>query len=466
MAAPGQRRRPQQHILSILGASVLFICLLSIHNAARLCNSDRNDDNLVPNAVEWAWSSHAVLNSGRDLAAASAAIAVHTNTTTEAASSLQHQDIHPWLVRQQAHPPKNPPTTTCKQQRQWHNNRTLLDESCFPLVSALACRLEPGMGPEGPDGAHLLQKIRPKYPSKRKRNPRILCLVYTNQENHALVETIVHTWGRKCDGFLAISDVNDASIGAIALPHDGPESYDNMWQKTRSILKYAHDHYVDDFDFFHVCGDDVYMVMQNMRDYLGSDEVIQLGKALRDANESITTYSQLEPLFLGAPMYMTNDWYACAGGSGYTLNQAALKLYATDIHDSCLVNKQSSQEDVHISECFWKLGVKCSGWNVRQRSTRYHGMDAQDQASGARSPLGGLKLRRFHGIKLAQGITGASLQSFAFHLKSIRFARRRHRNNSNSKSLRLFMMQRYDVIVNNLCPNHHHGMGGNHAALQ
>ena len=33
-------------------------------------------------------------------------------------------------------------------------------------------------------------------------------------------------------------------------PHFGEEAYDNMWQKTRCILAYVHDNYLDEYDYF------------------------------------------------------------------------------------------------------------------------------------------------------------------------------------------------------------------------
>jgi hypothetical protein len=64
--------------------------------------------------------------------------------------------------------------------------------------------------------------------------PKILCLVYTMAENHATnIRAIRETWGGGCDGFLAFSTESDPRIPAISIPHDGPESYENMWQKVR-----------------------------------------------------------------------------------------------------------------------------------------------------------------------------------------------------------------------------------------
>ncbi len=411
---------PRGYLLFLISISMLLTSLFSIQTGLKITHADRD------------FYKQLRKHDRRDLAS------IHNNNIHTA---LHDVEIHPWLVRQQSHSANPTPCNT----RLWFKNRTNVDIDCFPLPLSQICRTPPGSGPEGMHASRLLQIIRPT-PKQLVRNPRILCLVYTNENNHRLVETIVHTWGKRCDGFLAMSNANDASIGALALDHEGPESYSNMWQKTRSILKYTHDKYLHDFDFFHICGDDTYMIIENMREFLASQEVMELGKP-QNLVETPTSLSQLGPLLLGAPMFVDETQYACAGGSGYTLNQAALKLYANEIHNSCHVHDLSSMEDVLLSECFWNVGVKCSGWNKRERSTRYHGMDAQDRAQGVPSPLGGRKLRKWFKIKIAEGFNGASPQSFAFHLKSQRF-RKSHRN------LRLLMMQRYEAIVYDLCPNH------------
>lgn len=68
---------------------------------------------------------------------------------------------------------------------------------------------------------------------------KILCSIYTYDGHHDYIRGIAETWGWRCDGFLAAStkttslwnDANDDFI--IDLPHEGNESYDNMWQKNK-----------------------------------------------------------------------------------------------------------------------------------------------------------------------------------------------------------------------------------------
>lgn len=122
-------------------------------------------------------------------------------------------------------------------------------------------------------GNHLLDSARLAYNLKfarhikvpvvnasAQRSIRILCLVYTCSTRHNRLEAVAETWGKKCTGFIAASNLTDAKLGAVSIPHDGPEVYGNMWQKVRSMWKYVHRHFLNEFDFFYVCGDDNFVV--------------------------------------------------------------------------------------------------------------------------------------------------------------------------------------------------------------
>lgn len=49
------------------------------------------------------------------------------------------------------------------------------------------------------------------------------------------------------------------------IKHEGPEEYANMWQKSRAIWKYVNFHYNDDFDWFVLGGDDLFVIVENLR---------------------------------------------------------------------------------------------------------------------------------------------------------------------------------------------------------
>jgi glycoprotein-N-acetylgalactosamine 3-beta-galactosyltransferase len=111
-------------------------------------------------------------------------------------------------------------------------------------------------------------------------------------------------------------------MGAVDLPHYGEEVYGNMWQKVRSIWSYIYTNYLDEFDYFHLNGDDTLIIVDNLRNYLWS----------------IDDEHGTKPLYLGGA-YEMHGITACNGGPGYTLNRVALKW---------LVEKAFAQPDIRV----------------------------------------------------------------------------------------------------------------------
>mmetsp|Transcript_32204 Transcript_32204/g.70790 ORF Transcript_32204/g.70790 Transcript_32204/m.70790 type:complete len:428 (-) Transcript_32204:149-1432(-) len=231
-----------------------------------------------------------------------------------------------------------------------------------------------------------LKKIRQESHSSREsgpdRRPRILCMVYTTHLYHSsLLNAIVSTWAKDCDGFLAASNFTDPSLGSIDLIHQGPEEYGNMWQKVRSMWAYVYDHYIDEYDFFHICGDDAYILVDNLRKYLASKQIKHL---LNGGTDGFPVYHRkakvdrkspvLRPLFLGTPLPYRGSFYP-AGGSGYTLNQAALRLFVERALGSHLVDNIDSREDVFTSVLMDKIGISVSDTRDEEGLFRYMHMN-------------------------------------------------------------------------------------------
>lgn len=106
---------------------------------------------------------------------------------------------------------------------------------------------------------------------------KLFCGTYTMAANHdGNVHTLRNTWGKRCDGWAAFSTKDDHSLPAMDIPHEGEESYDNMWQKSRAIWRYIGVHYSEDFDWFLLGGDDMYYIVENLRYYLGNSSTIKL----------------------------------------------------------------------------------------------------------------------------------------------------------------------------------------------
>jgi len=226
------------------------------------------------------------------------------------------------------------------------------------------CSISGGQIFERDAGFQLLQKIRIDNATVASSKPplRLFCGMYTYSHNRDNARAAALTWGHKCDGFLAFSTETIPSLGQLNLTHRGEESYMNMWQKTRSIWAYIHAHYLKDYDFFHLGGDDLFVVVENLRRFLVSvNEKAEPG----------------EPLFLGQWTPKGNPpTPQIAGGPGYTLNKAALEKFVADALPNCEVETHAPNEDKLISLCMEKIGIHPG--DTRDQETgeqQYHNLD-------------------------------------------------------------------------------------------
>lgn len=214
-----------------------------------------------------------------------------------------------------------------------------------PLSSAYVCAAGPGRGLEEGGGYKLLtEKIRvASYAATSEQHqqlPRLFCAVYTHAGMRDLARTSALSWGYKCDGFLAFSTETIPSLGFVNLQHEGPEEYHNMWQKVRSIWAYIYQHYSDEYDFFHIGGDDMYVIVNNLKQFLATKAT-----ARRDT-----------PLHLGQWIRQKGAAYI-SGGPGYTVNRAALKQFVEKALPICHANAKVSYEDRLFSSCMKSLGI-------------------------------------------------------------------------------------------------------------
>lgn len=217
----------------------------------------------------------------------------------------------------------------------------------------------------------------PKKPYYDYSPSKILCIVYTIEPHHASkIPPIRETWGPQCDGFFVASNATDLSMDVVAIPHVGPEIYKNIWQKVRAIWSYVYHHYYDDFDWFHIGGDDLWVIVDNLRAYLDSDEIRLAAnyhsQKASSSTSSTSTLNQQTPLFLGARICGR----PCrggfnSGGPGYTLNKASLKLLATNL-PHFFQNVQAPHEDVLVTRMLDKLGVDKYPTEDEEQRYRYN----------------------------------------------------------------------------------------------
>ena len=301
-----------------------------------------------------------------------------------------------------------------------------------PLNLTDVCVVPPGHGEEGPAGLQGLYKIQ-KYSIENNIDVppvRILCMVYTHSNRHDVIRNIVQTYGKTCDGFFAASNLTDPSIGAWALPHPEPESYDFMWNKVRTMWLYVYQHFIMDFDWFHIGGDDMYVIPDNIRRLASKFPKPQ------------------PPLYLGAsiPHWKNPKRRFCGGGAGYTLNRKALSALVQQIlRGEWGFPTKASDEDMRVGRCLEDMGVKCHDTNDDALEMRYHHLDAQFHASwkpGKRHVLNWESLQYLHNIRGNQSMLAQiSNTSTTFHL-----AKGMVRSTARDRGIR-----RYHAILYQLC---------------
>jgi len=320
------------------------------------------------------------------------------------------------------------------------------DRAAVPVAPHVLCPA--GDGIETPGGHRVLRKVRRgmrasrrflrrqreaasgngTLPGARGTPSKILCLVYAvhlppTYRNPSLAAQ-ADTWGRRCDGFLAASNLTDHATGAVDLPHAGPEAYGNMWQKIRTLWTYAYDHYRGEYDFFYIGGDDVYVVVDNLRAYVDGPQVRELERGGRDVindkhHQAWPQERGPRPLLLAVPVAHKGRVFPC-GGPGYVLNRVALALLVEEgIPSFPAADAADPREDVFVGGIFCNYIGMCATDTKDARHGDRFGHSAKFQAGfdGTRSWIMPKQLTQQYGLTFPPGIDSVSEQYIAMHLK-------------------------------------------------
>lgn len=201
---------------------------------------------------------------------------------------------------------------------------------------------------------------------------RIFCAIYTYHGGVNRTDAIIDTWGRRCDGFMAASTYTHRESATVRLPHLGEEgNLFHIWQKLRSMYSYIHENFLLDYDYFHFCGDDVYLIVDNLREYLSD----------KDPDE---------PFFGGGIYFPMRQWglegmnatdpianFFAGGGPGYTLSRGALDRFVREALSSCYPDRMRATEDLYITLCLRRIGIPLADTRDGLRKDRYHHYDPQ-----------------------------------------------------------------------------------------
>jgi glycoprotein-N-acetylgalactosamine 3-beta-galactosyltransferase len=217
---------------------------------------------------------------------------------------------------------------------------------------------------------------------------------------------------------------------------------------------YVYDHFLDDYDYFFIGGDDVYMAVENLRSYLAGPEVQRLMDGYIDSisarfkNETLAT-SKLRPrpLLMSTPM-MWRTKPVIAGGAGYLLNQASLQIWGkhgADYYETDLVD---SKEDFLFGYFLANQGVYMSDTQDEFGGCRFcSGAEFSYNFDGIRSPVNPRRLKNLFGLKIRSGIDYPSEQQISFHLKDDKpHLQRLGKHNTVSQ-----LAVRYHALLYKLC---------------
>ena len=120
------------------------------------------------------------------------------------------------------------------------------------------------------------------------------------------------------------------------------------------MLKYIHDHYINDFDWFMRADDDVYVRVEHLVYFLSK---LNPNKELYIGQPGSGKPDDLERIKL-----LPHEHY-CMGGPGVIFSRTLLSKLAPHLED-CLNNVVVSwNEDLEVGRCISRqLGVQCT-WN-------------------------------------------------------------------------------------------------------
>ena len=155
-------------------------------------------------------------------------------------------------------------------------------------------------------------------------------------------KAVYETWGSSLPGSLAFfssSNSRRSSLPVVSLK--GVDDSYPPQRKSMMMLKYMHDNYINDYEWFMRCDDDVYVRTDKLEGFLrtlNSTEDLYIGQA-GTGRRPWKKYLRLKP----------GDNY-CMGGPGVVFSASMLRKLVQHIR-CCLPHPVTQHEDVEIGRC-------------------------------------------------------------------------------------------------------------------
>lgn len=228
-----------------------------------------------------------------------------------------------------------------------------------------------------PKATHFSYGLRPFYvASELGHRDKLLVGILTTEENiDSLVLAINNTWApllpkiifftpfsRNVEFYEKYNKVLGLPVVQLADVED-----EEGFSKTKlsfRMLKYMHEHYINNFEWFMRVEDAMYLKPEKLLELLNSvnsSKDVYIGRP--------GSYKASEPEVVNGNLY-THERY-CQGGTGIALSRSAL-IKLTPSLDSCFEDALTEQEDVELGRCLYKnVGLQCT-WSYEASDLFYH----------------------------------------------------------------------------------------------
>ncbi|XP_067649985.1 glycoprotein-N-acetylgalactosamine 3-beta-galactosyltransferase 1-B-like [Haliotis asinina] len=174
----------------------------------------------------------------------------------------------------------------------------------------------------------------------------------TSPKNLGVKARVVRdTWSRRCNKVLFMSSVTDPKFPTVGL--NVSEGREHLTAKTMQAFRYIYENHFDDADWFMKADDDTYVILENLRYFL-------------------TSQNKSEPAFFGHHFKVILKQGFYSGGGGYVLSKEALRRYGEKGHDPTVCRHDGGAEDVAFCRCMEKLGVRTVNTTDALGRSRFH----------------------------------------------------------------------------------------------
>ncbi|CAG2186702.1 CHSY [Mytilus edulis] len=196
-----------------------------------------------------------------------------------------------------------------------------------------------------------------------KNDKRFLLIGVMTTKNYLDTRVVAafYTWTNSCSGsckvifFSSEGSTTEKQIPLVSL--DGTDDSYPPQRKSLLMLKYMHDNYINNFEWFMRVDDDI---------FLRGDKI---EKFLRSVNSSV-------PLFIGqagfgkkeekGKLFLNRNENYCMGGPGFLFSYKTLRHVGPHVHN-CIDNLLTTHEDVEVGRCVRRYtGLSCT-WAVEVR---------------------------------------------------------------------------------------------------